>query len=187
MVKKTRWVIDKTHSIISFKVRHLMITNVTGYFKEYNASIYTTGEDFLTAEIDFWMNPNSIDTRDETRDKHLRSSDFFDTDNFKDISFKGNTVAAEDKTGEYELWGDLTIRGISKKIKLDVESLGTINDPSGKRKAGFIISGDVSRKDWNIEWNAPLEMGGVLVADTVRIYCEVQIMPDKVIADDLQS
>lgn len=180
-MKKTKWVIDKTHSSVSFKVRHLMITNVVGYFKEYEASIYTMGEDFLTAEIDFWMDPNSIDTRDGARDKHLRSSDFFDTEQFREITFRGNTVVKEGQSGMYELWGDLTIRGISRKIKLDVESLGTMTDPSGNRKAGFVISGNVSRKDWNIEWNAPLEMGGVLVADTVAINCEIQLMPAAVV------
>lgn len=176
-MKKTKWVIDKAHSVISFKVRHLMITNVTGYFAEYDASIYTTGEDFLTAEIDFWMNPDSIDTRDADRDKHLRSSDFFDVEHHKEITFTGNTVESEPEKGKYELWGDLTIRGITKRIKLDVEMEGIATDPTGVRKAGFLISGEISRKDFNINWNAPLEMGGVLVGDAVQIRIEVQVMP----------
>lgn len=187
MLTKTKWVIDKAHSEIGFKVRHLMITNVKGVFKEYKASIYTTGEDFLTAEIDFWMDPSSIDTRDESRDKHLRSADFFDTENHKEVTFTGNTVEAENKKGMYELWGNLTIRGITKKIKLDVEMEGLATDPTGKRKAGFLISGKISRKDWHIEWNAPLETGGVLVADTIEINCEVQVTPEEVIEDDVEN
>lgn len=185
MITKTKWVIDKAHSVISFKVRHLMITNVTGYFKEYKASIYTTGEDFLTAEIDFWLDPDSIDTRDESRDKHLRSTDFFDVENHREITFRGNTVEAENKKGMYELWGDLTIRGITKRIKLDVEMEGLATDPTGKRKAGFLITGNVNRKDWNIQWNAPLAMGGVLVGDMVQISCEVQVTPEGTIEDNV--
>lgn len=187
MLTKTKWVIDKAHSEIGFKVRHLMITNVKGIFKEYKASIYTTGEDFLTAEIDFWMDPSSIETRDESRDKHLRSIDFFDTDHFKEITFTGNTVESEDKKGLYELWGNLTIRGITKKIKLEVEMEGLATDLEGKRKAGFIINGKISRKDWNIQWNAPLETGGVLVGDKIEIYCEVQLTPEEVVEDDVDD
>lgn len=184
MIKKIKWIIDKPHSVISFKVRHLMITNVIGYFREYNASIYTTGEDFTTAEIDFWMDPDSVDTRDETRDNHLRSSDFFDVEHHKEITFSGNTIEPENEKGKYELWGDLTIRGITRKIKLDVEMEGIATDPTGVRKAGFLITGNISRKDWHIEWNAPLEMGGVLVDDTVKIIAEVQVMPEGKIEEE---
>ena len=93
-----------------------MIVNVKGVFTEYNASIYTTGEDFLTAEVDFWMNPNSLETKDEKRDAHLRSSDFFDVEHHKEITFTSNTIEKVDNDGSYELWGDLTIKGITKKI-----------------------------------------------------------------------
>lgn len=185
MLKKTKWVIDKPHSEIGFKVKHLMITNVKGIFKDYRASIYTVGEDFLTAEIDFWMDPASIDTRDESRDKHLRSIDFFDTEHHKEVTFTGNTVESENKKGKYELWGDLTIRGITKKIKLEVEMEGLATDLSGNRKAGFLITGRISRKEWNIQWNAPLETGGVLVGDNIDIICEVQLIPEEVVKDDV--
>lgn len=179
MATKTKWVIDHAHSEIGFKVRHLMITNIKGVFKKYDASIYTTGEDFLTTEIDFWMDPNSIDTRDENRDKHLRSADFFEVENHKEITFTGNTIEKEDEKGNYELWGNLTIKGITKKISLDVEMEGMATDPSGARKAGFLITGKVNRKDWGINWNTQLEAGGVLVSDTININCEVQIIRDK--------
>lgn len=179
MEKKFRWVIDQAHSEIGFKVKHLMITNVKGLFKTYQASIYTIGEDFLTAEIDFWMDPNSIDTHDAKRDQHLRSSDFFEVEKHKEITFKGNTVEKEDQKGAYELWGDLTIKGITKRIRLDVEMEGLATDPGGARKAGFLITGKINRKDWDINWNAALETGGVLVSDTIMINCEVQLIKDK--------
>src|SRR4051812_29800101 len=118
-MKKQKWSIDAVHSEIGFKVKHLMITNVKGSFKEFDASIYTTAENFITSEIDFWVNPASIDTGDTRRDEHLKSADFFDVENHKQITFKGNTYEAADNDGSYELYGDLTIKGITKQIKLD--------------------------------------------------------------------
>lgn len=175
MATKTKWTIDPSHSEIAFKVKHLMIVNVKGVFTEYNASIYTIDDDFTTAEFDFWMNPNSLKTNDEKRDAHLRSADFFDTEHHKEITFRSNTI---EKTGEdeYELWGDLTIKGISKKIKLNVEFGGIQKDPWGGERAGFAITGKVNRKDWELNWNAVLESGGVLVGDNVNIACEVELV-----------
>ena len=124
---KTKWSIDPSHSEIGFKVKHLMVSNVRGIFKEFQASIYTTNDDFMTAEIDFTLNPASIDTRDANRDGHLKGADFFDVENFKEISFIANTYENVDKDGSYELYGDLIIKGISKRIKLDVEFGGIVN------------------------------------------------------------
>ena len=173
---KTKWGIDPTHSEISFKVKHLMITNVKGVFKEFEASIYTTNEDFMTSEIDFWMNPASVDTGAPDRDAHLKSADFFDVENHKQINFTGNTYEKVDDDGSYTLYGDLTIKGITKQIKLDVEFGGVMKDPWGNEKAGFTINGKINRKDWGLNWNAALEAGGVLVSDDVRISCEVQLV-----------
>ncbi|MEP6677081.1 MAG: YceI family protein [Ferruginibacter sp.] len=173
---KTKWVIDPSHSEIAFKVKHLMITNVKGSFSEFEASIYTTGDDFMSAEIDFWMNPASVTTGDEKRDGHLKGADFFDVENHKEITFVANTFENVDSDGSYELWGNLTIKGITKKIKLDVEFGGVAKDPWGNEKAGFTINGKINRKDWGLTWNAALEAGGVLVSETVNISCEVQLM-----------
>jgi len=173
---KTKWGIDPVHSEIAFKVKHLMITNVKGVFKEFDASIYTTGEDFMTSEIDFWMNPASVDTGAADRDAHLKSADFFDVENHKQISFTGNTYENVDEDGSYTLYGDLTIKGITKQIKLDVEFGGVMKDPWGNEKAGFTINGKINRKDWGLNWNATLEAGGVLVSEDVRISCEVQLV-----------
>jgi len=173
---KTKWGIDPTHSEISFKVKHLMITNVKGVFKEFDASIYTTGEDFMTSEIDFWLNPASIETGVVDRDAHLKSADFFDVENHKQISFTGNTYEKVDNDGSYTLYGDLTIKGITKQIKLDVEFGGVMKDPWGNEKAGFTINGKINRKDWGLNWNATLDAGGVLVSDDVRISCDVELI-----------
>jgi polyisoprenoid-binding protein YceI len=176
MSTKTKWIIDPAHSEIAFKVKHLMIVNVKGIFQEYNASIYTTGEDFLTAEVDFWMNPNSLKTNDEKRDAHLRSADFFDVEHHKEITFSANTIEkSESNDDSYELWGELTIKGITKKIKLDVEFGGIIKDPWGAEKAGITINGKINRKDWELNWNTALEGGGVLVSETVNISCEIEL------------
>ena len=173
---KTKWGIDPAHSEIAFKVKHLMITNVKGVFKEFDASIYTTEENFMTSEIDFWMDPASVDTGVADRDMHLKSADFFDVENFRQIHFTGNTYEKVDNDGSYTLYGELTIKDITKQIKLDVEFGGVMKDPWGNEKAGFSINGKINRKDFGLTWNAALETGGVLVSDDVRISCEVQLV-----------
>ncbi len=172
---KTKWVIDNAHSEIGFKVKHLMIANVRGTFKEFEASIYTTNEDFASAEIDLWINPASISTGDEKRDGHLMSADFFDAEQFKEINFTANTFEKVGKDGGFELYGDLTIKGIKKQIKLDVEFSGIMKDPWGNNKAVFNVNGKINRKDWGLNWNAALETGGVLVSEDVWINAEIQL------------
>ncbi|MEO7524553.1 MAG: YceI family protein [Ferruginibacter sp.] len=173
---KEKWIIDLTHSEIAFKIKHLMISNVKGQFRQFEASIYTTGDDFMSAEIDCSIDVLSVDTNSPDRDKHLKSVDFFDAEQFPQISFTSNTVENVDKDGSYELWGNLTIKGISKKIKVDVEFGGVVKDPWGNEKAGFAINGKVNRKDWGLNWNAALETGGILVGEEVHISCEIQLM-----------
>jgi polyisoprenoid-binding protein YceI len=175
MSTRTKWIIDPSHSEIGFSVKHLMITKVKGQFKEFDASIYTTSSDFLTAEVDFWMNPQSIETGNADRDGHLRAADFFDTENHKEITFRGNTFERVNDDS-YELHGDLTIKGITKRIKVDVEFGGVMKDPWGNEKAGFTLNAKINRSDWGISWNATLEAGGLLVSDEVRIACDVQLM-----------
>ncbi|HLX91304.1 MAG TPA: YceI family protein [Puia sp.] len=171
---RIKWSIDTAHSDIGFKVKHLMVTNVRGVFTDYDASIFTPGEDFLGAEIDFWLNPASVNTGDAKRDEHLKSADFFDAGHFKQINFTANTIQKVGE-GKYEMYGDLTIKGIKKKIMLDVEFAGVIKDPWGNHKAGFTINGKINRKEWGLNWNAALETGGVLVGEEVSINCEIQL------------
>jgi len=173
---KTKWGIDPMHSEIAFKVKHLMISNVKGVFKEFDASIYTTEEDFMTSEIDFWLNPASIETGVADRDAHLKSADFFDVENHKQITFTGNTYEKVDNDGSYTLYGGLTIKGITKQIKLSVEFGGVIKDPWGNEKAGFTVNGKINRKDFGLNWNAALEAGGVLVGEEVKISCEIELL-----------
>jgi len=172
----TKWSIDQAHSEIAFKVRHLMIAHVKGAFKTFDASIYTTDKDFTTAEIDLWIDASSITTGDEKRDEHLKSADFFDVQKHKQITFTSNTIGKSDAVGNHELWGELTIRGITRNIKLNVELGGIITDPWGNEKAGFTITGKINRSEWELMWNAPIITGGFLVGDEVAISCEVELL-----------
>ena len=175
MTNDTKWSIDQTHSEISFKVRHLMIAHVRGSFRKFDASIYTTDKDFTTAEIDLWIDASSITTGDEKRDEHLKSTDFFDVQNYKQITFTSSTMRKADPDGSQELWGELTIKGITKNIKLTVQFGGIAIDSFGNEKAGFTLSGKINRNDWGLVWNKAVEKGGFVVSDEVSILCEVEL------------
>jgi polyisoprenoid-binding protein YceI len=172
----TKWILDPSHSEVGFKVRHLMITNVKGIFKSYDVNAETDGDDFNKAKISFSADVVSIDTNSEQRDGHLKSPDFFDAVNHPKITFSATEYENVDNDGSYELYGDLTIRGISKQVKLDVEFGGVVKDLWGGTRAGFTINGKVDRKEWGLTWNAATEAGGVLVSDTIQINCEIQLV-----------
>jgi len=171
-----KWAIDQSHSEIAFKVRHLMIAHVKGAFKIFDASIYTEDKDFATAEIDLWIDASSITTGDEKRDEHLKSADFFDVQNHKQITFTSSTIEKSDPDGNHELWGELTMRGITKNVKLNAQFGGIIKDPWGNEKAGFTVTGKINRTDWGLIWNAALETGGIMVSEDVMITCEVELI-----------
>jgi polyisoprenoid-binding protein YceI len=173
---KSLWAIDQTHSEIGFKVKHLMISNIRGGFKDFAVKVITTNNDFETAEIALWINPASIDTGDAKRDEHLRSEAFFDTDNFPHISFNAGKLQKTKNQGEYILEGDLTIKNITRRVKLDVESGGVREVPYGHVKAGFSITGKISRQDFDLTWNASLEAGGMLIGDEISIQCDIQLI-----------
>lgn len=173
---KTKWSVDQAHTEIAFKVRHLMIAHVKGSFKTFDASIYTNGKDFTTAEIDLWIDPSSINTGDTKRDEHLKSADFFDAQNHKQITFTSSTIGNLDSEGNHELWGELTMIGVTKNVKLNVQFGGMIKDPWGNEKSGFTITGKINRSDWGLVWNATLETGGLMVSDEVTILCEVELI-----------
>jgi polyisoprenoid-binding protein YceI len=178
MVAKTTWVIDPTHSEIDFKVKHLMISNVKGSFSEFSGQLVTDGNDFSTAEISFQINPETINTGVADRDGHLKSADFFDVANFKEITFTSGKLS---KTGddEFELTGNLTIKGVSNSVKLNVEFGGLMTDPWGNEKAGFTITGKLNRKDFGLTWNAALEAGGVLVGEEIKLNIDVELLKQK--------
>lgn len=173
MANAVKWVLDPTHSEVLFKIKHLMISNVKGEFKSFSATI--DGEDFTKSTLVATIDVSSIFTNNEDRDNHLKSADFFDVDNHKEITFTSTSFSRKDEEN-FILKGDLTIKGIRKEITLDVEFGGVNKDPWGNEKAGFSINGKINRKDWGLNWNAALETGGVLVSDEVRISAEVQFV-----------
>jgi polyisoprenoid-binding protein YceI len=176
MSNQTKWSIDQTHSEVAFKVRHLMIAHVKGAFKTFEASIYTTGKDFTTAEIDFWLDAASITTGDTKRDEHLMGADFFDVNNHKQITFTSSTIGKPDSDGNHELWGELTIKGITQNVRFKVQFGGIAKDPWGNEKAGFAVTGIINRNDWGLVWNAALETGGLMVSEEVSISCEIELI-----------
>lgn len=174
-METTKWTIDPSHSEIGFKVKHLMITNVNGVFTEFTGNIETVRMDFATALVNFVINPGSVNTGSADRDNHLKSPDFFDVEKFNEITFKSESLQKTDDD-TFVMTGDLTIKGISKKVSLNVEFNGLMKDPWGNEKAGFSLSGKINRKDWGLNWNAALETGGVLVGEEVKIQAEVQLL-----------
>jgi polyisoprenoid-binding protein YceI len=170
------WTLDPTHSEVQFKIKHLMITNVTGQFSDFNASVQTEDEDFMTAKISFTADIDSLTTNNEQRDNHLKSADFFDLVNYPLLKFVATKYENVDHDGSYELFGDLTVRNITKPIKLDVEFGGIIKDPWGNTRAGFTISGKINRKEYGLQWHAVTEAGGVVVSDDVRIHCNMEFI-----------
>ena len=176
VMTKTKWMIDRAHSEIGFKVKHLMFANVRGNFKEFDARVFTIGNDFMSASIEVRINAASVDTRIEQRDDHLRSADFLDAQQFKEIRFTGNTFVATNREQLYEMYGELTMRGVTNEIKLDVEIGGIVKDPYGVEKALFTVDGKINRKDWGLNYHSILETGGLVVSEEVWIHCDVQLI-----------
>lgn len=169
----TKWIIDPTHSEVSFKVKHLVISTVTGYFKKFEGAAEVSSEDFDGATVGFTADIDSIDTNQSDRDNHLKSADFFDAANHPKLSFEGKIAK---NGGDYSLVGNLTMRGTTKEIDLDVTFGGVVADPYGQTKAGFEIEGKVNRKDFGLSWSAITEAGSVVVSDQVRLILSVQLV-----------
>lgn len=171
----TTWKLDPSHSEVQFKVKHLMITTVTGYFKSFDLDVVTENDDFSTAsKIEFTADISSIDTNNQQRDTHLKSADFFDAENHGQLTFVGKKYQSDGDEGN--LQGDLTIRGTTRPVNVIVEFGGIVVDPYGQTKAGFTVSGKISRKDFGLTWNAVTEAGQVVVSDDIRIHCEIQLV-----------
>jgi polyisoprenoid-binding protein YceI len=162
------WKIDPAHSEINFKVKHLLVSTVRGHFKDYEASIETGNDDFSDAEISFEAKTGSIETGSSDRDAHLKSPDFFYSEKYPRMTFESTSVK---KTSDYEylVKGNLTIRGVTKEVSLDVIYNGTVPGFGGKEVAGFEISGKLNRFDFGLHWNAVTEAGGVVVSNEVKI------------------
>jgi polyisoprenoid-binding protein YceI len=172
---QTNWTFDKAHSKIGFSVSHLVITDVEGNFKEFDASVTTDGDNWENAKIEFTAEIASIDTDNEKRDEHLRSDDFFNAEMYPQLKFVSKSFNKVDGN-EYKLVGDLTIRDVTKEVELEVELNGTVVDPWGNTKAGFDLEGEINRFDYGLKWSKALETGGLVVGEDVEIIGKLQLM-----------
>jgi polyisoprenoid-binding protein YceI len=170
-----KWILDPAHSELQFKVKHLMVSNVTGSFADFQIETETASEDFRDARISAVVKTGSVTTGPKDRDKHLQSEDFFDTEKFPEMKFVSTGFHKVNDDGDYSLEGDLTIKEVTKPVKLQVEYGGTVVDPWGNVKSAFSVQGKINRSDWGLTYNAALETGGVVVSDEVRILAEVQM------------
>ncbi|MEJ2883732.1 YceI family protein [Pedobacter sp. GR22-6] len=170
----TQWALDPTHSELQFKVKHLMITTVTGSLKSFSASLTSEGDDFENGSVSFEAEIGSLDTGNTDRDNHLKSGDFFDAEQHPKVSFTSTSL--EKDGSDYIIKGDLTIKGVTKAVKLNAEFGGIATDPWGNTKAGFTLSGKINRTDFGLSWNAALETGGVMVSEEVKIAGELQFV-----------
>lgn len=171
----TKWVLDSTHSELGFKIKHLMISNVSGLFQNFSAEVSTIGTDFSTAQISFTGEMASISTRNEQRDAHLRSSDFFAIEQYPQFSFTSSKIEpiSED---DFTLFGELTLKGVSKPVSLQVSFNGIHADPWGGERAGFVVQGKINRSDWGINFNSALETGGLMLGEEVKINSDIQLV-----------
>lgn len=173
-METVKWVLDPSHSEVQFKVRHL-VSKVSGYLKEFSATVETEGEDFTTAKIAFIANANSISTNNEQRDEHLRAKDFLDTATYPHITFNSDKLESKDNNS-YLLHGTLKIKDVEKPVVLKVEHGGLQKDPWGNYRAGFFVEGKINRKDFGINFHMLTETGGILVGDEVAIECNVEFI-----------
>jgi polyisoprenoid-binding protein YceI len=173
MATATKWVIDPMHSEVQFKVKHLVISTVSGFFKSFEGELDTVNDDFEDSEISFALNIDSIDTNQSQRDEHLKSADFFDAAQYPQITFKSTSFK---KTGEdeYELVGDLTIKGVTKQVKLAAEYGGSTNDFYGNTKAGFEVTGKINRKEFGLTYDGVTEAGSIVLGEDIKLLINVQ-------------
>lgn len=174
---QTKWAIDPTHTEVQFKVKHLVISTVTGFFKKFSGSVESDGEDFNGAKVNFTLDTTSIDTNQADRDGHLKSADFFSAEQYPAIDFKGQLKLVSGS--DYKLVGALTIRETTKDVELTAEFGGTVVDPWGNTKAGFELNGKINRKDFGLGWNALTEAGGMVVSEEVKLHINVELAKDK--------
>ena len=176
---KTKWLLDPMHSELQFKIKHLMISNVSGAFKNFNAEVETEEEDFSTAVIKLTAEMASISTNNEQRDAHLRNSDFFEVEKYPELKFKSTKIERRN-SDSFALFGELTLKGVTKPVKLNVEFNGIAKDPWGGERGGFLVSGKINRTDWGVNFNSLLETGGVALSEEVKISSELQLVKQEI-------
>lgn len=167
--------IDPSHSEITFKIKHLVISTVSGGFAKFDATMECNNSDFTDASVSFEADVDSISTNSEQRDAHLKSEDFFHAEEYPQITFKSTSIEKKDDN-EYILHGDLSIRGVTKNIALNAEHGGSVVDPWGQNREGFELTGKISRKEFGLKWNALTEAGGAIVSDDVRLHMNVEMI-----------
>ncbi|HEV3414390.1 MAG TPA: YceI family protein [Puia sp.] len=172
----TKWVLDPTHSEVEFKVKHLMISTVTGTFSSFAADVTTEDEDFATAKVTFTVDVASISTNNEQRDGHIKSPDFFDAANYPQMKFVLKKIENVDNDGSYDIQGDLTIRDVTRNVKLAVEFGGVIKDPWGSTRAGLTVSGKINRKEFGLSWHMTTDTGGIVLGDEVRVHVALEFV-----------
>ena len=171
----TNWALDPSHSEIQFKVKHMMISTITGEFSKFASTLETEGADFTQAKVTFSADIDSINTKNEQRDGHLKSPDFFDAPAHPQLTFTGSKLERKDDE-HYTLTGDLTLRGTTKEVTLAVVNNGIIKDPYGNQRTGFEISGKINRKDFGLTWHQITEAGGLVVSDEVKLIANVEFV-----------
>ena len=178
-MEKTKWILDPSHSELGFKIRHLMISNVSGSFKNFQVEVETQGEDIATGQIIVKADMSSISTNNEQRDAHLRNSDFFEVEKYPELRFISTRI---EKAGHenFTLYGDLTLKGVTKPVHLNVEFNGITKDPWGNERAGFTVTGKINRGDWGVNFNSVLETGGVALGEEVKINSDIEVIKQAV-------
>ena len=171
----TKWAIDPAHSEVQFKVKHLLISKVTGQFKQFDANVTTQDEDIASAHVHFTADIHSVSTNNDQRDAHLKNGDFFDAETHPQLTFDSDKLEKTDDEN-YKLYGTLTMRGVSKSIILDVEYGGMTKDPWGFTRVGFAVSGKISRKDFGVSFTMVSETGGLLLGDEVTIQAQTEFV-----------
>jgi polyisoprenoid-binding protein YceI len=173
-METTKWVVDPMHSEVQFKIKHLVISTVTGSFKTFSGDVTSAGNDFNNANIHFTVDVNSIDTNQPMRDDHLKASDFFDAKDHPSIHFESTSFTKQDG-GEYNLKGNLTLRGVTKPVELKVEYGGSEKDQRGNTKHGFEVTGKINRKEFGLVYNALTESGGLALGEEIKLIANIQI------------
>jgi polyisoprenoid-binding protein YceI len=176
---KTKWLLDPMHSELQFKIKHLMISNVSGALKNFQAEVETEEEDFSTAKINLVAEMDSISTNNDQRDAHLRNSDFFEVEKYPELKFKSTKVERTD-SDIFALHGELSLKGVTKPVKLNVEFNGTTKDPWGNERAAFTVTGKINRADWGVNFNSVMETGGVMLGEEVKITSELEFVKQEV-------
>ena len=183
----TKWTIDPTHAEVGFSVRHMMIATVRGRFGAVNGTVIVDEQNPKNSKVDVTIDARSVDTRQEMRDNHLRSPDFFDVEQFPNLHFVSKRIEGDPRKGEFRVIGDLTIRGVTREAELKATLEGEGKDPWGNERAGFSASGKLNRSEFGLNWNQALETGGVIVSDEVKLAIDVEVVKQASVAETVAA